>query len=249
MKKLKGKTVLVTGSNRGIGQAVVRLFASEGAAVIACCRQPSEAFETWLADLGRKEEGAVYPVYFDMADEEAVKAGIKAVKALKIPVDILVNNAGVPHLALLGFTRMADVHRVFQVNYFAQLQLIQGLYPLLAKSEGGCIINMASAAGIDGEAGNAVYGATKASLILLTKVLSKEYAGAKIRVNALAPGLTQTDFAAAMGEKAKESMIEKASLHRLGEAEEIARAALFLASADASFITGQVLRVDGGMNG
>lgn len=249
MKKLAGKTALVTGCNRGIGQAVVKLFAREGACVIACCRQPSESFETEMAELARTENVSVYPVYFDLADEEAVKAGIKAVKALKIPVDILVNNAGLPHLALLGFTRMADVHRVFQVNYFAPLQLIQGLYPLLAKSGGASVINMASVAGIDGETGNSVYGATKASLILLTKVLSKEFAGANIRVNAVAPGLTQTDFAEQMGEKAKESMRQASSMHRLGEAEEVARTVLFLACGEASFITGQVIRVDGGMNG
>lgn len=246
MKKLQGKIAVITGCNRGIGWAMLKLFAREGASIIACCRTPSESFEAQLHDVATENEIDIYPIYFDLADETAVKNSIKEIKALKKPVNILVNNAGIPHLALLPFTKMQDVHQVFQVNYFSQLMIIQGLQPLLAKSESPAIINMASVAGLDGEMGNAVYGATKASMILLTQVLSKELAP-KIRVNALAPGLTQTDFADKMGDKAKASMIESASLRRLGCVEEIAKAALFLASEEASFITGQVIRVDGGM--
>lgn len=247
MKNLLGKTAVITGCNKGIGLAIFKRFAQEGAAIIACCRTQTETFETLIGEIADKNAINIYPIYFDLADEAAVKAGIKEIKTLKIPIDILVNNAGMPHLALLPFTKIQDVHNIFQVNYFSQLLIIQGLQSLLSKSETGTIINIASVAGIDGEVGNAVYGASKASMILLTKVLSKEFAP-KIRVNALAPGLTQTDFADRMGEKAKISMIETASLHRLGNVEEIANVALFLASDEASFVTGQVIRVDGGMN-
>lgn len=247
MKKLQGKTAVITGCNKGIGLAILKRFAQEGASIVACCRIQTETFESLLREVAVENSVNIYPVYFDLADEAAVKAGMKEIKALKISVDILVNNAGVPHLALLPFTKMQDVHDVFQINYFSQLLIIQSLHSLLSKSETAAIVNIASVAGIDGKIGNTVYGASKASMILLTQVLSKEFAP-KIRVNALAPGLTQTDFADQMGDKAKASMIESASLHRLGNVEEIANVALFLVSDESSFITGQVIRVDGGMN-
>jgi Dehydrogenases with different specificities (related to short-chain alcohol dehydrogenases) len=177
----------------------------------------------------------------------SVKEGIKAIKSLKIPIDILVNNAGMGHLALLAFTKISDIHNVFQVNYFSQMMVTQGLLGLLSKSKNGSIINIASIAGIDGEIGNSVYGATKASMILFTKVLSKEVANSNVRVNAIAPGLTETDFSIGMGEKATQFMEQKSLMHRLAKPDEVANVALFLASDDASFITGQVVRVDGGV--
>ena len=152
-----------------------------------------------------------------------------------------------PHLAILPFTRMSDARKVFQVNYFAQMQITQGLLSSLAKDGTGVILNAASIAGIDGEIGNAVYGATKASMILFTKVLAKELASSKIRVNTVAPGLTQTPFADAMGDKAKASMENLSIMQRLATPEEIAKTYFFLASDDASFINGQIVRVDGGV--
>ena len=244
-RKLEGKTAVITGANGGIGRAVTSIMAENGANIIACMSAPNP-YEEELNQLGKEYDVAIYPMYFNLMNQDAIKEGIKEIRSLKIPIDILVNNAGIPHLALLPMTKMDDMYRVFQVNYFAQVQLTQGLYSSLTKSH-GCVINMASAAGEDGEAGNTVYGATKASMVLFTKVLSKEMARAGVRVNAIAPGLTNTSLADRMGDSAKESMISTSLFHRLGTPEEIAKAVLFLASDDASFITGQVLRVDGGM--
>ena len=246
MKRFENRTVVITGSNRGIGLEILRQFAVEGANIIACMRTESEETKSLLDDIAIANGVTIIPVYFDMADELSVKAGCKVIKSLKQPVDILINNAGMPHLAILPFTKMQDVHEVFQVNYFSQILITQSLYVLLSKSEHGSIVNIASIAGIDGETGNSVYGATKASMILFTKVLSNELAG-KVRVNAVAPGLTKTDFAVRMGDKAKESMEQSSLMHRLGNPSEIAKTVLFLASDDASFITGQVVRVDGGV--
>lgn len=246
MKRFENRTVVITGSNRGLGLEILKQFASEGANIIACMRSEKEETKATLNAIAEENGISITPIYFDMADEAAVKAGCKEIKAMKVPVDVLVNNAGVPHLAILPFTKMQDVHDVFQVNYFSQLLITQSLCGLLRKSAHGAIVNMASIAGIDGEAGNAVYGATKASMILLTRVLSKELAG-KVRVNAVAPGLTETDFAEKMGAKAKESMEQSSLMHRLGNPSEIAKTVAFLASDDASFINGQVIRVDGGV--
>ncbi len=246
MKRLEGKTAVITGANRGIGLAILKTFVAEGANIIACCRTRNDEIESLFSNLAGENGVSIIPVYFDMTDEDSVKSGIKAIKALKSPVQILVNNAGIPHLAILPFTKMTDAHNVFQVNYFSPMMLIQGLQGLLSKSKPASIVNIASIAGINGDAGNAVYGSSKAALILLTKVVSKEFAPLGIRCNAVAPGLTSTDFANAMGDKAKDSMVQGSAMHRLGNPDEIAKAVLYLASDEASFVNGEILRIDGG---
>ena len=244
--QLMGKTAVITGADGGIGFQIVKLFAENGANIIACTIVPNEDFEKRLRETAEANGISADTICFDLSDTESVKNGIKEIKALKKPIDILVNNAGIGHLALVPMISMEDMKKVFQINYFAQVQIVQGLYRALTKSQ-GCIINLASAAGIDGDSGNTVYGATKASMILFTKVLSKELAPAGVRVNAIAPGLVCTGLADAMGDKAKESMLSTSLMHRLGNPEEIAKTALFLASDSSSFINGQIIRVDGGM--
>ncbi len=247
MAKFTNKTILITGCNRGIGREAMMDFMKEEANIIACTRVVTEKLKAEYVDFNSKFKSKIYPIAMDLSNEDNVKSAIKEIKELKLVIDILVNNAGVPHLAILPFTKMIDAHHVFQINYFSQLLIIQGVYPLMKKSTSPSIINVASIAGIDGEVGNAVYGASKAAMILLTKVLSKEFASLNIRVNAVAPGLTLTDFADKMGNKAKDSMINSSVKHRLAKPEEIVNSILFLASEDASFINGQILRIDGGI--
>lgn len=247
MGKFSNKIVCITGADGGIGREITKKFAKEGATLILTSIAQNEVFDSFITELKNDYHVEVYPFFFDLSDEEAIKAAIKNIKALKLKINVLINNAGMPHLAVVPFTKMADVRKVFQVNYFAQIQITQGLLGLIAKDGESVILNAASIAGIDGDPGNAVYGATKASMILFTKVLSKELAGAKIRVNAVAPGLTSTPFADAMGDKAKASMEEISSMKRLATPQEIANTYYFLASNEASFINGQVIRVDGGV--
>lgn len=246
MKRFDNKIVCITGSNRGLGKEIAEKFAQEGANLILCARKETEDFISMISAFKNNYNVDIYPVYFDLKDDESIKNGMKEIKSMKIKIDVLVNNAGMPHLAILPFTKMADVKEVFQVNYFAQLMITQSLLGCINKSGESSIINIASIAGMDGEMGNSVYGATKASMILFTKVLSKELASTKIRVNAVAPGLVETDFADMMGNKAKESMMETSISGRLAKTEEIANVVLFLASKEASFINGEIIRIDGG---
>lgn len=247
MKQFENKVLCLTGADGGIGREIIRVFADNGADIIACCLEPSESFNDYIAEIKNKTGVKIYTVYFDLSDEVSVKSGIQEIKALKLKINVLINNAGIPHLAILPFTKMSDVKKVFQVNYFSQIQITQGLLSIISKDGERVILNAASIAGIDGDIGNSVYGATKASMILFTKVLSKELAMSRIRVNAVAPGLTQTVFADAMGEKAKQSMESISLMQRLATPEEIAKTYYYLASKDASFINGQVIRVDGGL--
>ena len=247
MGKYSDKVVCITGADGGIGREITKKFAAEGATLILTSIAETPAFNDFVTGLKKDYKVDVYPFCFDLSDEDAIKAALKDIKALKLKINVLINNAGMPHLAILPFTKMADVKKVFQVNYFAQLQITQSLLSIIVKDGSGVILNAASIAGIDGDMGNAVYGATKASMILFTKVLSKELAASKIRVNAVAPGLTSTPFADAMGDKAKASMEQISSMNRLATPQEIANAYFFLASDEASFINGQVLRVDGGV--
>lgn len=248
MKQFEKKVVMISGADGGIGREITKKFAAEGATLILTSIADSPTFADFVTDLKNEFHVDVYPFFFDLSDEEAIKAGLKDIKALKLKINVLINNAGMPHLAILPFTKMADVKKVFQVNYFAQLQITQSMLGAMVKDGESVILNAASIAGIDGEAGNSVYGATKASMILFTKVLSKELAPSKIRVNAVAPGLTSTAFADAMGDKAKASMEQISAMHRMATPQEIANTYYFLASKEASFINGQIVRVDGGVN-
>lgn len=247
MRSFDKKVVCITGADGGIGREITKRFAAEGATLILTSIADSQTFSDFVTELESEYKVEVHPFFFDLSDEEAIKEGLKAIKALKLKINVLINNAGMPHLAIVPFTKLADLKKVFQVNYFAQFQITQGLLGSMVKDGSGVILNAASIAGIDGDPGNAVYGATKASMIMFTKVLSKELAPQGIRVNAVAPGLTSTPFADAMGDKAKASMEQISSMGRLATPKEIANTYYFLASEEASFINGQIIRVDGGV--
>ena len=247
MSDFSNKVACITGAAGGMGRAVATELAKRHADLILCDLQESENFTVFIEGLKAEYGVQVYPFYFNLEDEESIKEGLKAIKVLKIKIDILVNNAGMPHRASLPFTKMSDVKKVFQVNYFAQLQITQSLLGIIKKNENSSIINLSSIAGIDGDIGNSVYGATKASMALFTKVLSKELTSSHIRVNAVAPGLTNTNFATMMGQKAIESMEQISTMGRLGNPQEIANTIVFLASDEASFINGQIIRIDGGL--
>ena len=244
---LKQKTAIITGCNRGIGKAILEKFAENGADIFACVRKESNEFNDVIIKLAVKTGVSITPVYFDFAKSEQVKAGIKTIISSKKKIDVLVNNAGVASGSFFQMTPMKDLKNLFEVNFFSQILFTQGISRYMLRLKTGSIINIASTAGLIGDVGTTSYGSSKAALMFVTKTMATEFGASNIRVNAIAPSITKTDMFEQMDDKARNKLIESSALKRPAEAVEIANVALFLASDLSSFITGQVLRVDGGL--
>lgn len=247
MKRLEGKSALITGCNRGIGRSIMERFMEEGANIIACTRTMSLDLEAYYEDARDKYNCQIYPIIIDLTDEEKIKAAMKEVQRLKLDIDVLVNNAGVASGGLMLMTSMKELKRVFQVNYFAQVQITQHIATLMMRKKKGSIIMMSSVLGMDSRPGATSYGASKAAISMFSKTVAKELGVFNIRINAIAPNLVDTDMAHQMEQKSFDNMIAETALGRLARPEEIANMALYLASDESSFLTGQTIRVDGGL--
>lgn len=244
---LKDKNVIITGCAQGIGKAMLETFARNGANVWACARMKTEEFEATAQALSEKYHVEIWPVYFDMTDPEQLKIAVKSITSTKRTVDVLVNNAGITYNALFLMSTMDKLREVFEVNFFSQFLLSQYIGKTMMRQKKGSIINISSSAGIDGNAGRSVYGASKAAVICATKAMAAELGESGVRVNSIAPGITRTSMLTSMTEKVIQETILQSKMKRLGNPEDIANAALFLASDMSSYVTGQVLRVDGGL--
>ena len=244
---LNGKNALITGAARGIGAATAEVFAREGANVWAFARKPDDAFEARLGELAQRYGVWIKPVYCELSDTAAVKEAFRQVMADKQPLHVLVNNAGVMgEDRMFQMTSEADMRRIFDVNFFAMVEVSRLATRLMARGKTGAVVNVASIAGIDGDS-RLDYSASKAAVIAATKKMARELISLGIRVNALAPGLTDTDLVSGLSEKATEAQLAKILMHRKARPEEIANVATFLASDMASYVTGQVWRADGGI--
>lgn len=246
MKDFENKVVLVTGGSRGIGRAIAVEFAKRGAdVVITFAGNEAAAAETvkLCTDAGAKAQAK----RFDVSDSAACAACIEEVVREHSKLDVLVNNAGVAIDGLLMRFKDDDWDKTLDTNLKGAFALMRAASRPMMKAKGGAIVNVSSIVGEMGNAGQAAYAASKAGLLGLTKAIAKELASRNIRVNAVTPGFITTDMTAALNDELKAKMAEAIPLGRIGNPEEIAKAVAFLASDAASYITGEVLKVNGGM--
>ncbi len=243
--RLKDRVALITGGARGIGRAIALLYAQEGADVVVADVNMEEAEKTSLEiqAIGRKSMALT----MDVTDYAKVEEALNKILDKFTKVDILVNNAGITKDNLLLRMSQTEWDAVINVNLKGTFNCLKAASRIMLKQRSGKIVNIASIIGIIGNAGQANYSASKAGIIALTKSAAKELASRNINVNAVAPGFIQTEMTAKLPEELKQKMKEQIPLDRFGSVEDVARACLFLASEESSYITGQTIVVDGGM--
>ena len=241
------KTVMITGSNRGIGLMLLTRFAKEGYNVIAHARKRNNVWEKQCRAYEELYHITIFKVYFDLEKKEEVKSGIQDVIDMNIPIDVLVNNAGILLSKPLMFLTYADLEKTFMVNYFSLTMITQGIASIMIRQPYGNIINISSCMGESHQPGGACYDASKAALNQFTRSIAQELAPFNIRVNAVAGGIINSDMITKLDEKGREKMIKATALKRIAETDEIANVVFFLASDQASYLTGAIISMDGGI--
>ena len=245
--QLKNKTAVITGCNRGIGLSVLENFSQNGANVIACVRKNSEEFKTEVENFSKKYGNKINVVSFDLEKENEIDEGFIKIKKITKEIDILVNNAGINQMSLFQMTSLKTFRSVFEINFFSIVNFTQKILKLLKKNNFSKIINISSNAAILSDAGRAAYSPSKAALISFTEVLSKELSNYKINVNAIAPGLVNTDMMKNTPQKVVEEALKNTPLSKAAEPNDVANASLFLASGQSNHITGETIFITGGM--
>ncbi|HUM06631.1 MAG TPA: 3-oxoacyl-[acyl-carrier-protein] reductase [Terriglobales bacterium] len=243
--ELEGRVALVTGASQGIGRACALALAAEGASVAVAARNQQKLDE--LVQQITTAGGKASAFIVDVGDEEQIKSGIKAALGQFGKIDILVNNAGITRDQLVMRMKRADWDAVIDTNLTSAYLCIQQVIASMLKQRWGRIINITSVFGQTGQAGQANYAASKAGLIGLTMAMAREVASRNITCNAIAPGFIETSMTEVLGDEFKQNAIKMIPLGRVGKPEDVAGAVCFLASEKASYVTGHVLNVNGGM--
>ena len=245
---IQNKTAVITGCNKGIGKKILEVFSANGATIFACVRNVSEEFKTFANEMEKEFNNKIIPIQFDLNDENQVKKAASNILSSNSPIDILVNNAATIYTALFQMTSIKKLKETFETDFFSQTLFTQYILKSMIKKKSGSILYISSSSALDGNEGRSAYSSAKAAIIAQAKALSREVGMYNIRVNAIAPGLTDTDM---MKENTPKEIVKevasRTSLRRIANPQEIANAALFLSSDLSSYITGQVIRVDGGM--
>ena len=244
---LKGKVSLITGAGRGIGRVIAEQFAQDGAIVYANDLQMGD-MEEWATKCAQRYKTKVIPSCFDVTDSAALKAGLMSIYKSEGRIDCVVNNAAIISNQKLGMVTKVLLEKMYNVNVFAVIDMIQIASRLMARKGGGSIVNIASITGVVGSPGQVAYSSTKGAVISITKSSAKELALMNIRVNAVAPGIIKTERFKELyetdGSKIDER-INRIALGRLGTPQDVAYAVSFLASDRAAYISGQILGIDG----
>lgn len=244
---LKNKTAMITGCLKGIGFEAMQLFASEGADIVACCQHEEPGFEERRKEISAKTGVKIAPYYFDFSNEEQIKASMRSLMSTKPRIDILLNVAGMTQDSLFPMTTMESMRRVMEINFVAQMLITQYVSKVMTRQRSGSIISVSSVTAIDGNSGQISYGASKAALIGATRTLATELAPYNIRVNAIAPGVIDTDMTTLLPAASLKKLCHRIPMARLGRASEVAGVMLFFAADLSAYVTGQVLRIDGGI--
>jgi 3-oxoacyl-[acyl-carrier protein] reductase len=245
---LNGKNVVVTGSLQGIGKETVKIFAENGANVFACAYSQNDEFEEYCRQISDDNGVQVIPVYFDMMDNNSIKEAARFIQKSKMEIHGLVNIAGINRDAYFTMITQQDMADTFQVNVFSQITFSQYIVKIMQRYKTkGSIVFTSSVTALDGNSGQVTYGASKAALIGAMKSMALELGESGIRVNAVAPGVIDTPMTEVLSETLKEEKKLRMDIPRLGTKADVANMYMYLISDMSSHITGQTIRVDGGM--